>query len=135
VWFFLIREPEPGNDLERFRGDWQISFAGRLSPNVVRVEGDHWRYQAGATEGKAYRILLNESAVPKQIDLEPLETAGIRGRLPRLHGIYAFDGNSAVRVRLNDMTEPRPQTLDEPDAIVWTLNRVKFEPPQPRHGE
>lgn len=136
AWFLFIREPEPRNDLERFRGDWQIVLAGRTSPNVVRVEGDRWAYQAGATEGKAYRVTLNENADPKEIDLEPLDTAGIRGRVPRLHGIYAFDGRTAVRVSLSAATEPRPKSMDDDEAMVWTLLRVKLEiaPPQP-HGK
>jgi hypothetical protein len=44
-----------------------------------------------------------------------------------LHGIYAFASTSTVRVRVNDLSEPRPTTLDDPEAVVWELTRVKLD--------
>jgi uncharacterized protein (TIGR03067 family) len=130
VWYFAIREREPRNDLERFQGDWQIAVATggepRRTNNAIRVTGDRWEYVTDATT-KAYRVTLNETANPKEIDLELLDVAGLRGARVKMHGVYAFDGNKTVRVRINVTTEPRPATLDEPDANVWVLTKVKLE--------
>ncbi|MBA4062490.1 MAG: hypothetical protein C0501_02060 [Isosphaera sp.] len=128
AWFFLIHEPEPRTDLERFRGDWQIAVGGRTTPNVVTVAGDRWESSAAGVAGRAYRITLNEAADPKEIDLDPVDVANLVGRIPKLHGVYAFDGRSTVRVRVGDTTEPRPRTLDDPDHPGWVLTRVKVEP-------
>lgn len=125
IWFWGIRDPEPRNDLERFQGDWQVAIAGRKTPIVIRVNGDNWQSVANAVEGKPYRITLNE--VTKEIDLDPIDTAGIRGPLPKLHGIYGFEGTTTVRVRVNDLSEPRPTTLDDPEAVVWELTKVMLE--------
>jgi uncharacterized protein (TIGR03067 family) len=125
VWYWVLRGPR--NDLERFQGDWQVSVAGRKTPVVLQVAGDQWQSMSNAVEGKVYRITLNEAADPKEIDLDPVDTTGIKGPVPKLHGIYAFDGNAAVRVRVNDTTEPRPNTLDDPDAVVWELTKVKLK--------
>jgi uncharacterized protein (TIGR03067 family) len=127
VWYFLIRQPEPRNDLERFEGDWAMTVAGVEKPTVIRVKGDRWEWTANAVEGKAYRVTLNETANPKEIDLDPIDPPRMIGPVPRLYGVYAFDGNT-VRVRLSDATQPRPKTLDDPDAIVWVLTKVKLEP-------
>lgn len=123
-WYGFIREPDPRNDLERFRGEWQVSIAGRETPNVVRVTGDHWQSSANGIDGRAYRLTVNESTTPKEIDLDPVETSNIRGRVPKLRGVYAFDGSATVRVRVSDTTEPRPATLDDPDVVVWVLKKV-----------
>jgi uncharacterized protein (TIGR03067 family) len=128
VWYFAIREPEPRNDLERFQGDWKLTVGGRDTPNAVRVAGDRWQYVAGGEDGKAYRLTLNEAADPKQIDLELLDTVGLRGAPVKMHGVYAFDGNKTVRVRIEPALLPRPATLDDPDAVVWVLTKVKIEP-------
>jgi uncharacterized protein (TIGR03067 family) len=123
VWYFVLREPEARNDLERFQGEWQISREGKETPNAVRVNGDTWEYVGG----KAYRMTLDESANPKQIDLELIDTTGLRGAAVKMHGVYVFDGNKTIRVRINPASEPRPTTLDDPDATVWVLTRVKLE--------
>ena len=128
VWYFAVREPEPRNDLERFQGDWKLTIDGRDTPNAVRIAGDRWQYVAGGADGKAYRLTLNEAADPKQIDLELLDTAGLRGAPVKMHGVYAFDGNKTVRVRIEPAILPRPTTLDDPDAVVWVLTKVKIEP-------
>jgi len=117
----------PSSDLERFQGDWQVSIAGRPTPTVIRIHGDTWQSIANAVEGKPYRITLNTASNPRQIDLDPMETTGLRGPLPKLHGIYAFASTSTVRVRVNDLSEPRPTTLDDPEAVVWELTRVKLD--------
>jgi uncharacterized protein (TIGR03067 family) len=134
TWYWVIRDP---GDLNRLQGDWQVSIAGRPTPTVIQVTGDRWQSVANGVAGKPYRITLNPAANPKQIDLDPIETAGLRGPLPKLHGIYAFEGTGTVRVRVNDTTEPRPDTLDDPDAVVWQLTKVNLTTgrdasPQPR---
>jgi uncharacterized protein (TIGR03067 family) len=138
VWYFLIRTPEPRNDLERFAGEWKLTDARQRSGESeevrlgVRVKGDTWTYVAAGGEGKAFRITLNEAAAPKEIDLELIDTTGLRGPTPRMRGVYAFEGNTKVRVRLKDATQPRPKSLDDPDATDWILTKVKLEhaPPQ-----
>jgi uncharacterized protein (TIGR03067 family) len=128
VWYFAIREPEPRNDMERFQGAWQIATAERGdTPVVVEVNGDQWQSVANAVKGKAYRLTLNESVNPKEIDLDPVDTAGLVGPSPRLHGIYAFENNRKVKVVLNPGVLPRPKTFEEADAVVWMLTRVKLE--------
>ena len=130
VWYFALREPEAKNDLERFQGAWQIAVATggepRKTDNVVRVSGDRWEYAAGPTT-KAYRVTLNEAANPKEIDLELLDKVGLIGAPVKMHGVYAFDGNKTVRVRLGTAYEPRPATLDDPDGGVLVLTKVKPE--------
>jgi len=125
VWYWGFRGPR--DDLERFQGDWQVSVAGRKTPVVIHVAGDQWQSVSNAVDGKVYRITLNAAPDPREIDLDPVDTAGIKGPVPKLHGIYAFDGNNTVRIRVNDTTEPRPQTLDDPDAVVWELTKVKLK--------
>jgi len=131
VWYFAIREREPTSDLERLQGEWQIAVATGREPrqtnNAIRVAGDRWEYVTVAAS-KAYRVKLNEAARPKEIDLELLDTTGLRGAPVKMHGVYVFEGNKTVRVRINDTTEPRPTTLDDPDANVWVLTKVKLEP-------
>jgi uncharacterized protein (TIGR03067 family) len=124
VWYFVVREPEPRNDLERFRGEWNLSLNGRDTPNAIRVTGDRWEYVGG----KVYRIVLNEAANPKEITLEFQNVTGLRGPLPHLHGIYAFDGNQTARLCLSPVSDPRPTTFDDPDAQVQVLTKVKLEP-------
>jgi uncharacterized protein (TIGR03067 family) len=129
VWYFAIREPEPRNDMERFQGDWQIAIAGRGdTPNVVQVNGDQWQSVANAIKGRAYRLTLNEAVNPKEIDLDPIDTAGLVGPSPRLHGIYEFENNQKVKVVLTPAVLPRPKTFEEADAVVWMLTKVKLQP-------
>jgi uncharacterized protein (TIGR03067 family) len=94
---------------------------------VIRVSGDRWEYVAGQTVVKAYHLTLNEAANPKQIDLELLDTAGLRGAPVKMHGIYAFDGNTTARVLLGPASEPRPESLDDTDGGVQILTKVKFD--------
>ena len=51
-------------------------------------------------------MTLNESANPKQIDLDLIDTKGLRGAAVKLHGVYAFDNNKTVRIRLDPALEP-----------------------------
>jgi len=127
TWYAFIREAEPRNDLERFKGDWQVSVAGRDTPNVVRVEGDRWQYQAGPTDGKTYRLTVNEGADPREIELELIDAPKLKGPAVKIRGVYAFDGNNTVRLRINPATQPRPKTLDDTDAMEWVLTRVKLQ--------
>jgi uncharacterized protein (TIGR03067 family) len=126
VWFLVFREPEPRNDVERFQGDWKFSTPSRPDITFVRVSGDRWQYISNGTEARAYRMTLNETTDPKQVDLEQLDTQGLSGSMPKLHGIYAFDNNRTVRVRLGPATEPRPTVLDDPDE-VRVLTKVKLD--------
>ena len=125
VWFFVLREPEPKNDFERFQGEWKLSAPGRPDITFIRVTGDRWQYISNGQEARAYRMTLNEAASPKQIDLELIDTKGLRGMQPKLHGVYAFDGNKTVRIRLDPAVEPRPTTLG--DDLTQELTRVKLE--------
>ena len=129
LWYFFLSGPR--NDLGRLQGDWQVSIGDRVTPNVFRISGNQWQSVGGGIETRAYKISLNEAANPREIDLDPIDSATFRGRKPKLHGIYAFDGD-AVRVLLNDTTQPRPKTFDDPEANVWVLRRVILEgQPQP----
>ena len=56
----------------------RIGDQKRETDNAIRVAGDSWEYVT-ATTSKAYRVTLNDAANPKQIDLELLDTAGLRG--------------------------------------------------------
>jgi uncharacterized protein (TIGR03067 family) len=131
VWFVVFREPEPKNDFERFQGDWKLSTPSRPDITFVRVSGDRWQYISNGEEARAYRLTLNESANPKQIDLDLIDTKGLRGAAVKLHGIYAFDNNKTTRVSLDPALEPRPTTLDD-DELVRVMTKVKLERnPQP----
>ncbi|WP_439626920.1 hypothetical protein [Gemmata sp.] len=123
AWYFLIRTTEPRNDGERFQGDWQIAVAGRNTPNAVTVAGDRWENLGG----KAYRLTLNEAADPREIDLELIDAPKMTGPAVKLHGVYAFEGNATVRMRLAPGTQPRPKSLDAADASEWVLTRVKLQ--------
>ena len=129
LWYFVLRGP--ANDLEALQGDWQVTIAGRETPNVIHVEGDRWQAVANGIPARAYRVTLNEAANPKEIDLDPADDAQYVGPKPKLYGIYAIDGNTA-RVRLSDTTQPRPTNFDDPDAVVLTLTKVELEPPTAR---
>ena len=123
TWFFFIREGEPKNDAERIRGDWQIAIAGRDTPNAVIVAGDRWEHQGG----KAYRVTLNEAADPREITLELLDAPKFKGPAVMMHGVYAFEGNNKLRIRIVPGTQPRPKSLDDPDVPEQVLTRVKLE--------
>ncbi|MBA4188181.1 MAG: hypothetical protein C0467_09205 [Planctomycetaceae bacterium] len=129
MWFFFIREGEPRNDLERLRGDWQIAIAGRDTPNAVSVASDRWEHQGG----KAYRVTLNEATDPRGIELELVDAPKLVGPAVKLHGVYAFDGNNKVRIRMAPGTQPRPKTLDDNESPEWVLTRVKLQE-APGHG-
>jgi uncharacterized protein (TIGR03067 family) len=128
AWYFLIRTPEPRTDLGRLQGDWQIAVGDRVTPNVVTVAGDTWRVTANGVAAKPYRVTLNEAADPKEIDLELADTAGLTGAPVRMRGVYRFDDPRTLRVRFGVGAEARPAALDDPDAVVQVLTRVKVEP-------
>ncbi|MFO0823094.1 MAG: hypothetical protein U0792_08230 [Gemmataceae bacterium] len=128
VWFLFPMEREPRNDAERLVGEWQITIAGRPTPNAVIVTGDRWEHHGG----KAYRVTLNETADPREITLEQVDGPRVKGPPVKMHGVYAFDNSNKFRIRVLPATEPRPKTLDDPEAPEWVLTRVKLEPvPQP----
>jgi len=126
VWFFVFREPEPKNDFERFQGEWKLGTPDRPEITFIRIEGDRWQYISNGQEARAYRMTLNETTNPKQVDLELIDTQGLRGMQPKLHGVYAFDGNKTVRVRLDPAVELRPTTLDD-EELVKVMTKVKLE--------
>ena len=101
VWWFAFREPEPKNDVERFQGEWKLGTPDRPDITFVRVSGDRWQYISNGQEARAFRMTLNETANPKQIDLELIDTKGLRGPPVKMHGVYAFEGNKTVRLRLD----------------------------------
>ncbi|VTT97680.1 unnamed protein product [Gemmataceae bacterium] len=121
--YFALRTTEPRNDGERFQGDWQIAVAGRNTPNAVTVTGDRWENLGG----KAYRLTLNEAADPREIDLELIDAPKMTGPAVKLHGVYAFEGNNTVRMRVAPGTQPRPKSLDAADVPEWVLTRVKLQ--------
>lgn len=139
AWYFLVREPEPRNDLERFRGEWRLAREWEKAGGddavrtAVRVTDDRWQYLHGGGDGREYRITLNEQADPKEIDLDLIETRKLAGAAVRMRGVYRFDDDRTVRVRFGVGGEPRPKALDEPDAVVLVLTKVKLEPvPAPK---
>jgi len=134
VWYFAIREPEPRNDFERFQGDWKLTNSRQNSSDAsdadeaevrsaVQIIGDRWQHLPG---GKAFRITLNESANPKEIDLELLDVTGLKGGAVKMRGVYTFSDNKTVRVGVKDATQPRPKSLDDADATDWVLTKVKL---------
>jgi uncharacterized protein (TIGR03067 family) len=131
AYFFLTG---PANDLERFQGEWKLTDA-RQPPTsddevrvAVRVTGDTWQYVTAGPGGKAYRMTLNETTDPKEIDLQLIDTTGLTGGAVLLRGIYAFEGNDRARVRVRDAYEPRPRSWDDPDATDWVLSKVRLRP-------
>ncbi len=136
VWYWGFHEPEPKDDLGRFQGDWKQTAGGReeheggeKNPGVaIRITGDRWQYFSGGKERKVFRITLNESASPKEIDLTLLDSSGNPVGGYGSHGIYTVDRKSA-RVVLEPVNKSRPKDFDNPDAVVWVLTRVKFELP------
>ena len=131
--YAVLRDPGPGDDLGRWQGDWQVRANDRDAPVTVRVEGDRWSYVVTARPGLTYRLALNPAATPKEIDLTQIgagdkvatNTHGPgRGSEVKLHGVYAFDGDTA-RVALAPGVEPRPTSLDAVDGPpTLTLTRV-----------
>ena len=124
VWYFAIREPAPGDDLRRLRGDWKLAPGGREGrvPVIVRVTGDRWAYVVGGQEGKAYRQALRPHAEPREIDLTQLGPDGQPTPFV-LRGIYRFQ-EGGVLVLVAPGGQPRPAAFDAPDGPpVWVLER------------
>lgn len=136
VWYGWLSSP--ADDLKRFQGEWKLTDARQppAGPDEVRVgvrvAGDTWQYVAAGRDGKAFRLRLNEGTTPKQIELELLDAAGLKGPPVRLHGVYQFDGPDRVRVRVRAANEPRPESLDDPEATDWVLTRARL-PRQAAH--
>lgn len=130
VWYGWLSSPT--NDLGRFQGEWKLIDARQppAGPDEVRVgvrvSGDTWQYVTAGHNGKAFRLRLNEGTTPQQIELELLDTAGLKGPPVRLHGVYQFDGPDRVRVRVRAASEPRPESLDDPEATDWVLTRARL---------
>jgi uncharacterized protein (TIGR03067 family) len=93
---------------------------------AVRITGDCWQYLAAGSVGKTYRITLDETTNPKQIELTLLDADGNPLGGYRSHGIYSIDRKTA-RVLVEPVNKPRPTNLDQPDALVWTLTKVKLQ--------
>jgi uncharacterized protein (TIGR03067 family) len=136
LWYAVLRDPGPRDDLGRFQGEWKVGVPGRAetAPLTVRVTGDKWTYVVNGQEQRTYRLTLNPAASPKEIDLlmlgadgEPLVRPGgpLVGAEVRLHGVYSVEKDRATVV-LVPGSEPRPKSVDEPgDAQTLTLERVK----------
>jgi uncharacterized protein (TIGR03067 family) len=131
VWYFLLRDSGPANDLQRFQGEWKYCTPNRPDVTFVRIEADRWTFISNGVEARAYRMTLVESTKPKQIDLDLIDVEGLRGTIPKLHGIYEFDGDITVRIRTDPGDDPRPTTLDDTDR-VRVMTKVKLDrKPQP----
>ena len=134
VWYWGIREPEPKDDLGRFQGDWKLTIGGRMEKGgnddlpvvAVRISGDLWKNLGSGKEVRSYRIELNESANPKEIELILLDADGKPLGGYRSHGIYTIDRKTA-RIIVEPVNKPRPKTFDDPDAVVWELKKVKLK--------
>jgi uncharacterized protein (TIGR03067 family) len=130
VWYWGIREPEPKDDLGRFQGDWKQTPDARNNkdgeaeafPIAVHVTGDNWQYIVGGKGLKTFRITLNETASPKEIDLTLLNAEGKPIGEYGSHGIYTINRNEA-RIVVAPAYLPRPKGFDDPESIVWVLKR------------
>jgi uncharacterized protein (TIGR03067 family) len=139
VWYWGIREPEPKDDLGRFQGDWKLVIGGRNEEEnedepprtAVRITGDRWQYLAAGREGKAYRIKLNETADPKEIEMILLDAEGNPVGGYRSYGVYTIDRKTA-RVLVLPVNKPRPTDFNHPDSVVWELSKVKLQLPAGR---
>ncbi len=139
AWYWGIREAEPRDDIGRFQGDWKLASGMReikegneeVFPIAVQINGDCWQYLVGGKELKRFRITLNETASPKEIDLALIDAEGKPIGEYRSQGIYTIDRNTA-RIVVNPVYKPRPKVFDDPDAVVWALTRVKLELPAER---
>ncbi len=132
LWYFVIREPEPKDDLGRFQGQWQLAVpaldregkpGARPTPVTIRVAGDRWVLTANGQERGRYAVTLRPEANPKEIDLVQLgpddKPTGQRSR-----GVYTIERGRAKVVHTPE-PDPRPTDLDTEDGTVWLLERVK----------
>jgi uncharacterized protein (TIGR03067 family) len=138
IWYWGIYEPEPKDDLGRFQGDWKLTIGDpgenteedESPPRAIRITGDRWQFLASGKEieGKTFRITLNESATPKEIELTLLDATGNPIGSYRSRGVYTIDRKTA-RVLVEPVNKPRPTNLDNPgpDANVWVLTKVKLQ--------
>lgn len=110
----------PRHDLDRWQGRWRIAIEERATPNAIRVSGQRWEYE-GQEGVRAYRLELDATAEPKRLSLELLDTRGLQGPTPRLHGLYAFEGRNRVRVVLLPQSEPLPLRWEEADHVLTLL--------------
>lgn len=129
LWFGVVRDRGPRDDLGKLQGDWNYSTAGRNNLGVIRVEGDTWSYHSGGPFGRSYRLTLRPDANPKEIDLallgddgQPVTfTHGVgRGAEVKLQGVYAIDGDE-VKVALG--VAMRPKSFEDEEAQVLVLTR------------
>ncbi|HJZ59872.1 MAG TPA: TIGR03067 domain-containing protein [Gemmataceae bacterium] len=136
LWYGL-RDTGPKDDLGRLQGEWKITPAGAPGkddgpPLLIRIEGDRWSHVVGDEVVTTWRLALDPDANPKRLDLTLIERNGRpvpaerSGPEPKLLGIYALDGDT-LRWAQNPATAPdgRPKSLDDPEAMVLTLTRVK----------
>jgi uncharacterized protein (TIGR03067 family) len=136
TWYWGIREPEPKDDLGRFQGEWFQTFGERdvkqkteNSPALaVRIAGDVWQFLVDGKEKNSFRISLNETVSPKEIELIRIDNRGNPIGEYRSHGIYTIDRKTA-RIVAAPVNLPRPKDFDSPDSVVWVLTRVKLELP------
>jgi hypothetical protein len=115
LWYYF-----PRHDYDRWQGRWRIIVHDRATPHVVRVVGQHWEYE-GAERERVYRLELDSQAEPRRLHLELLDTHGLQGPTPRMHGIYAFDSRHQVRVVLLPATEPLPDHWDQAEHVLTLI--------------
>lgn len=110
----------PRHDLDRWQGRWRIAIAERVTPNAIRVSGQRWEYE-GEGGVRPYHLELDTTVEPRRLSLKLLDTRGLQGPTPRLHGLYAFDGRHRVRLVLLPQSEPLPDNWEEADHVLTLL--------------
>lgn len=111
----------PRDDYDRFQGHWRVVVGERDTPLHVQVVGRRWEYLT--EEGsRAYSLELDMTASPRRLQLELLDSRSLIGPVPRLHGLYAFEGPDRVRLCLLPALEPLPADWDGA-VVIQTLLR------------
>lgn len=115
-----LRRWLPRDDYDRFQGTWRILIDDRETPHRLCIENHRWQYLHD--EGtRTYRLELDMTASPRQLRLELLDTRGLIGPVPRLHGLYAFESRNQVRLCLLPATEPLPPDWDQAELTLTLL--------------
>lgn len=131
IWYWFVREPEPSDDLGRFQGDWKLTTRegdgedeGRTI--AVRITGDRWHSVSADKEIPIFRMVVNETASPKEINLTRLDAQGNPLGEYGSHGIYTIDRKTA-RLAVDPVSKRRPKEFDNPESVLWILTRVRIE--------
>jgi hypothetical protein len=110
----------PRHDYDRWQGRWRVVVHDRVTPHVIHVVGQYWQYE-GTERGRTYRLELDPQAEPRRLYLELLDTRGLQGPTPRMHGLYAFESRHQVRLVLLPATEPLPKQWEEAEHVLTLL--------------